>query len=38
MFNSIDLDGNGLITFDEFKHFYDTILKASTVEDDEKTS
>lgn len=36
MFNSIDLDGNGLITFDEFKHFYDAILKASAVDDEKE--
>ena len=27
MFDEIDVDGNGLIDFPEFKKFYDTILK-----------
>lgn len=30
MFNSIDTDGNGFINLEEFKHFYETILTAST--------
>jgi hypothetical protein len=31
VFREIDTDGNGLIDFNEFKKFYDSILQSSTV-------
>ena len=34
MFNSIDVDGNGFINYEEFKLFYETIMAASTGDDD----
>lgn len=36
MFNSIDTDGNGFITYDEFKLFYETILTSSHIEEDDE--
>lgn len=36
MFHSFDTDGNGVITFEEFKIFYNAILAASTTEEEDE--